>query len=373
MAAVRIGQGFDAHRLVAGRPLRLGGVEIPHSSAGLEGHSDGDVLLHAVASALLGALGDGRSRPALPVVAIRRWRASRAASSLARGRGARARGGLRGRQPRRHRHRAGAAPRAVPRRDAGVAWRRCSESTPTRVNVKVDQHRRPRRDRPRRGHRRAGRRAARARGSRRARDAARALQHAHAAARSASSRSSPGTRASTAAARRSTRRSTSGTCARYLFADLLKRALLRRGPARHPRHQHHRRRPPDRRRRRGRGQDRDGRAPQRPHGAEEIAAHYTEQWLRDGAARRLPRRPSIYCKATEHIPEQIELAQQLEAKGYTYRIDDGLYFDTSKFPALRASSRGSTSRGRRPARASATSRASATPPTSRSGSSPRRA
>ncbi len=55
---MRIGQGFDAHRLVPGRPLRLGGVELPFDR-GLEGHSDGDVLLHAVASALLGALGDG--------------------------------------------------------------------------------------------------------------------------------------------------------------------------------------------------------------------------------------------------------------------------------------------------------------------------
>jgi len=55
---VRIGQGFDAHRLVAGRRLVLGGVEIAHSH-GLEGHSDGDVLLHAVADALLGALGEG--------------------------------------------------------------------------------------------------------------------------------------------------------------------------------------------------------------------------------------------------------------------------------------------------------------------------
>jgi 2-C-methyl-D-erythritol 2,4-cyclodiphosphate synthase len=53
-----VGQGFDAHRLVAGRALRLGGVEIPFER-GLEGHSDGDVLLHAVASALLGALGAG--------------------------------------------------------------------------------------------------------------------------------------------------------------------------------------------------------------------------------------------------------------------------------------------------------------------------
>jgi len=55
---MRIGQGFDAHRLVEGRPLRLGGIEIPHAR-GLEGHSDGDVLLHAVASALLGAIGNG--------------------------------------------------------------------------------------------------------------------------------------------------------------------------------------------------------------------------------------------------------------------------------------------------------------------------
>jgi 2-C-methyl-D-erythritol 2,4-cyclodiphosphate synthase len=55
---VRIGQGFDAHRLVAGRPLRLGGVEIP-CDRGLEGHSDGDVALHVVAAAILGALGEG--------------------------------------------------------------------------------------------------------------------------------------------------------------------------------------------------------------------------------------------------------------------------------------------------------------------------
>ena len=55
---MRIGQGFDAHRLVAGRPLVLGGLSVPHDR-GLEGHSDGDVLLHAVASAILGALGEG--------------------------------------------------------------------------------------------------------------------------------------------------------------------------------------------------------------------------------------------------------------------------------------------------------------------------
>jgi 2-C-methyl-D-erythritol 2,4-cyclodiphosphate synthase len=54
----RIGQGFDAHRLVAGRPLRLGGVALDHSR-GLEGHSDGDCVLHAVCDALLGAIGEG--------------------------------------------------------------------------------------------------------------------------------------------------------------------------------------------------------------------------------------------------------------------------------------------------------------------------
>ena len=52
----RFGIGFDAHRLVAGRRLRLGGVEIAHDR-GLEGHSDADVLAHAVIDALLGAAG----------------------------------------------------------------------------------------------------------------------------------------------------------------------------------------------------------------------------------------------------------------------------------------------------------------------------
>ncbi len=55
----RIGHGYDVHRLVAGRPLILGGVEIPYEK-GLLGHSDADVLAHAIADALLGAaaLGD---------------------------------------------------------------------------------------------------------------------------------------------------------------------------------------------------------------------------------------------------------------------------------------------------------------------------
>ena len=53
---LRVGQGYDVHRLVEGRPLVLGGVTIEHE-AGLEGHSDADVLLHAIMDALLGAAG----------------------------------------------------------------------------------------------------------------------------------------------------------------------------------------------------------------------------------------------------------------------------------------------------------------------------
>jgi 2-C-methyl-D-erythritol 2,4-cyclodiphosphate synthase len=62
---MRIGQGFDVHALVAGRPLIIGGVTIPYEK-GLAGHSDADVLLHAICDALLGAaaLGDiGRHFP----------------------------------------------------------------------------------------------------------------------------------------------------------------------------------------------------------------------------------------------------------------------------------------------------------------------
>lgn len=55
---MRIGQGFDTHALVAGRRLVIGGVEIPHKK-GLAGHSDADVLIHAVCDALLGAAGLG--------------------------------------------------------------------------------------------------------------------------------------------------------------------------------------------------------------------------------------------------------------------------------------------------------------------------
>src|SRR5205814_7429953 len=56
--SVRCGIGYDVHRLVQGRKLILGGVDIGHSR-GLEGHSDADVLSHAIADALLGAIGAG--------------------------------------------------------------------------------------------------------------------------------------------------------------------------------------------------------------------------------------------------------------------------------------------------------------------------
>ena len=57
--SARAGLGFDSHRLVAGRQLVLGGIEIEGAERGLEGHSDADVLTHAIVDALLGAAGLG--------------------------------------------------------------------------------------------------------------------------------------------------------------------------------------------------------------------------------------------------------------------------------------------------------------------------
>ena len=54
MTKIRVGMGYDVHRLVPGRPLFLGGIEIPFE-LGLDGHSDADVLIHAICDALLGA------------------------------------------------------------------------------------------------------------------------------------------------------------------------------------------------------------------------------------------------------------------------------------------------------------------------------
>ncbi len=116
----------------------------------------------------------------------------------------------------------------------------------------------------------------------------------------------------------------------YLFADLLKRALLAEGL----RVTHvinvtdvgHLTDDADA------GEDKMEAAARRTgRRAEEIAAEYTGQWLRD---RRLTNclDPEVLCKATDHIPEQIAMVESLEEKGYTYRLADGIYFDTSKFP-----------------------------------------
>jgi len=58
LKTIRIGQGIDVHQLVEGRPFWLGGIQVPHSKGAL-GHSDADVLLHAISDALLGAAGLG--------------------------------------------------------------------------------------------------------------------------------------------------------------------------------------------------------------------------------------------------------------------------------------------------------------------------
>jgi 2-C-methyl-D-erythritol 2,4-cyclodiphosphate synthase len=77
---MRIGQGYDLHRLVSGRALVLGGVRIPHAR-GLDGHSDADVLAHAVGDALLGALGDGDLGTHFPS-SDERWRDASGATLL---------------------------------------------------------------------------------------------------------------------------------------------------------------------------------------------------------------------------------------------------------------------------------------------------
>jgi cysteinyl-tRNA synthetase len=66
--------------------------------------------------------------------------------------------------------------------------------------------------------------------------------------------------------------------------------------------------------------------------AGDVAAEYTAQWLRD--RRRLGcLDPEVLCKASEHVAEQVEMIRVLEAKGVTYRVADGIYFDVSRFPA----------------------------------------
>ncbi|MFP6639585.1 MAG: cysteine--tRNA ligase, partial [Myxococcota bacterium] len=65
--------------------------------------------------------------------------------------------------------------------------------------------------------------------------------------------------------------------------------------------------------------------------AEDIAREYTEQWLSDRRRVNVDD-PDVLCRATDHIEDQIAMVEKLEAKGFTYAIADGIYFDTSKFP-----------------------------------------
>lgn len=81
MAELRVGTAFDAHRLVPGRPLILGGVEIPHSH-GLDGHSDADIVCHALCDALLGAAGMDDIGTHFPSE-DERWRGARSLDLLA--------------------------------------------------------------------------------------------------------------------------------------------------------------------------------------------------------------------------------------------------------------------------------------------------
>src|SRR4029450_5141808 len=116
-----------------------------------------------------------------------------------------------------------------------------------------------------------------------------------------------------------------------LFADLLKRALLAEGlrvthvinitDVGHLTHDET-----------DSGEDKMELAAQRSgRRAAGIAAEYTAQWA--GDRRRLTcLEPEVLCKATDHIADQIAMIRQLEAKGVTYRIGDGLYFDTTRFP-----------------------------------------
>ncbi len=78
--SLRIGHGVDAHRLVAGRPLVLGCIAIPHER-GLAGHSDGDVVVHALCDALLGAAGLGDMGTHFPS-SDERWRGTPGADFL---------------------------------------------------------------------------------------------------------------------------------------------------------------------------------------------------------------------------------------------------------------------------------------------------
>ena len=159
IVTMRIGTGFDVHALVAGRPLVIGGVTIPHPR-GLDGHSDADVLLHAICDALLGALALGDLGAHFPDSdrALEGRRQPRAAAPRVVARDC---ARLRRRQRRRDSDRAGAEARAVRRRDARERRRRPGLRRRLRVD-QGDDDRAARLHRARGRYRRGGGRAARA-------------------------------------------------------------------------------------------------------------------------------------------------------------------------------------------------------------------
>ncbi len=117
----------------------------------------------------------------------------------------------------------------------------------------------------------------------------------------------------------------------YLFADLLRRALLAEGlqvkhvinitDVGHLTHDDE-----------DAGEDKMEKAAREAgRRAEDVAAEYTAQWRTDLELLGVPP-PDELCKATDHIDEQIEMIRVLEAKGVTYVIEDGVYFDVSRFP-----------------------------------------
>ena len=124
MTRTAVGMGYDVHRLVADKPLWIGGIEIAHSH-GLEGHSDADVALHALTDAILGALGDGDIGDHFPP-SDPQWRRVAPLPWLCR----RARDGAwRAHRPcRPDDHRRGAEDRPAPRRYAGTDFRNPCDS-----------------------------------------------------------------------------------------------------------------------------------------------------------------------------------------------------------------------------------------------------
>src|SRR5262245_12613606 len=267
-----------------------------------------------------------RPRRALPVVgcalAGRRERRLRT-----RGGAARAREGLRTREPRRHADRGGPAPRPAPAGHAGE--RRGAARRAGRSRQPPDhEHGRPRGDRSRRGHRGAGRGAPRDDGGRRV--SALELYNSRTRRQERSEPLEPGYARVYTCGPTVYSAQHVGNMRPNVFADLLKRALLLEGL----RVTHvvnitdvgHLTDDADA------GEDKMEVAARRSgRRAADIAAEFTAQWLRD--RRRLGcLEPEVICKASEHIAEQIEMIRMLEARGVTYRIADGLYFDVAKFP-----------------------------------------